>query len=158
MISIREGGDRKLKNKHSDRDVPIHSKLLELRLVEYVKFKKPEAQERVFPKLCKGRYGSQAAASQWFHEYCERCGVGVLDQDREIKGFHSFRYTVATVLANSKAENLYERVINQILGHENGKSEAMKTYTHAINIRTIQSAIEEIKYHIDFSHLKKSPE
>jgi hypothetical protein len=46
-------------------------------------------------------------------------------------------------------------VINQILGHEKGKSETMTTYTHAINIRTLQSAIEEIKYHIDFSHLSR---
>lgn len=154
VISIREGGDRKLKNKQSERDVPIHSKLLDLGFVEYVKSQKAQEQERVFPKLRKGRDGFQAAASKWFHEYCERCGVGVLDQDREIKGFHSFRHTVATVLANSKAENMYERVINQILGHEKGKSETMTTYTHAINIRTLQSAIEEIKYHIDFSHLK----
>lgn len=79
----------------------------------------------------------------------------MVDQNREIKGFHSFRHTVATVLANSKAENIYERVINQILGHEKGKSETMTTYTHAINIRTLQGAIEEIRYRIDFSHLKK---
>ena len=141
MISISEGGDRKLKNKQSERDVPIHSKLLELGFVEYVKSQKAQEQERVFPKLRKGRDGFQAAASKWFHEYCERCGVGVVDQDREIKGFHSLRHTVATVLANSKAENMYERVINQILGHEKDKSETMTTYTHAINIRTLQGAI-----------------
>jgi hypothetical protein len=50
---------------------------------------------------------------------------------------------------------MYERVINQILGHEKGKSETMTTYTHAINIRTLQSAIEEIKYHLDFSQVVK---
>ena len=154
VISIRDGGDRRVKNETSIRDVPIHSKLTELGFINFVGRQKRAGQERLFPELKSHRDGYGGSASKWFCDYQERCGVKVLDEVRELKSFHSFRHTVSTILANSTAPGLYERVINQILGHEKGQSESMKTYTHSI--RAIKDAVEEIKYHIDFSNLLRA--
>lgn len=154
VISIRDGADRKVKNDQSIRDVPIHSKLQDLGFLKYVFSLKQKGEERIFPQLKPHRDGYGGTASKWFCEYQERCGVVPLDPKRELKGFHSFRHTVSTVLANSTAPGLYERVINQLLGHEKGSSESMQTYTHTISVKALKDAVEHIKYHVDFSHLQ----
>ena len=153
VISIRDGGDRRVKNETSIRDVPIHSKLIELGFLNFVSAKKKAGEERLFSELRNHRDGYGGSASKWFCDYQDRCGVKVLDEVKELKSFHSFRHTVSTMLANSTAPGLYERVINQVLGHEKGQSESMKTYTHSISVRALKDAVEEIKFHLDFSHL-----
>ena len=153
VISIRDGDDRRVKNDTSIRDVPIHSKLIELGFLNFVSAQKKAGEVRLFSELRSHRDGYGGSASKWFCDYQDRCGVKVLDEARELKSFHSFRHTVSTMLANSTAPGLYERVINQILGHEKGQSESMKTYTHSISVRALKDAVEEIKYHLDFSHL-----
>lgn len=154
VISIRDGGERRVKNETSIRDVPIHSKLIELGFLTFVSTKKKAGEERLFSELRKHRDGYGGSASKWFCEYQDRCGVKIQDEIKELKSFHSFRHTVSTMLANSTAPGLYERVINQILGHEKGRSESMKTYTHGISVRALKDAVEEIKYHLDFAHLQ----
>lgn len=154
VIYIRDGENRRVKNVSSIRYVPIHSKLVELGFVEFWKSQKRAGHKRLFPELKEHRDGYGGSASKWFSNYLKRCGVKCSDPEKELKTFHSFRHTVTTNLANSTADGIYERVINAILGHEKGKSESMKTYTHNISPKALQAAIEEIKYRIDFSHLK----
>lgn len=38
------------------------------------------------------------------------------------------------------------------LRNEKGSSESMNTYTHTISIKALKQAVDNIKYHIDFSH------
>ncbi len=153
VILIRDGDDKRVKNRTSIRDVPIHSKLIELGFLNFVTEQKSREEERLFTHLKKHRDGYGGSASKWFCEYQERCGVRPLDPKRELKGFHSFRHTVSTVLAAKTAPLLHERVINQLLGHEKGQSETMKTYAHTISIKSLHEAVEHLKYHLDFSHL-----
>ena len=153
VISIRDGEDQQVKNETSIRDIPIHSKLIELGFLNFVTSQRKNGEHRLFSTLSRKRDGFGTNASKWFCDYQERCGVSPLDPKRELKGFHSFRHTVSTRLANSTAPGMHERVINQLLGHEKGTSESMQTYTHAINIKALKAAVEQIQYHIDLSHL-----
>src|SRR5262249_94101 len=150
---IREGDDRRVKNRTSIRDIPIHSKLIELGFMNFVAEQKEKGEIRLFSKLKKHRDGYGGPVSKWFSEYHEPSGVVLSNPKHELMGFHSFRHTVTTVLAAKTDPLLHERVINQLLGHEKGQSESMKTYTHTIDIKTLKEAVEHIKYHLDFSHL-----
>ena len=153
VILIRDGDDKRVKNRTSIRDVPIHSKLIELGFLNFVAGQKKKGETRLFPQLKRHRDGYGGSASKWFCDYQVRCGVEPRDPRRELKGFHSFRHTVSTVLAAKTDPLLHERVINQLLGHEKGQSETMRTYAHTISIKSLHQAVEHITYHLDFSHL-----
>lgn len=154
VIQIKDDhGNKRVKNRTSVRDIPIHSKLIEFGFLKFVKHQKKKGEERLFSELKAHRDGYGGSASKWFCDYQKRCGVKIEDPKRELKSFHSYRHTVATVLAAKTNPLLHERVINQLLGHEKGKSESMRTYAHTIHVKTLGEAVEHIKYHIDFKHL-----
>lgn len=142
-----------MKNRTSIRDVPIHSKFIELGFQNFVANQRKQGETRLFPQLKKHRNGHGGSASKWFCDYQERCGVGPRDPRRELKGLHSFTHTVSTVLAAKTDTLLHERVSNQLLGREKGQSETMKTYAHTISIKSLHQGVEHITYHLDFSHL-----
>ena len=150
VFSVRENETRKLKNKTSIRDVPIHSKLIELGFIEFVKMQKKYGFDRVFSELQSHRDGYSNTVSKWFSGFQKRCDLAPLTNSYEVRSFHSFRHTVSTALASS---DLQERVINKLLGHSYGDSETMKTYTHAINIKRLKEAVDKIEYRVSFRHL-----
>lgn len=92
------------------RKIPIHPKLVELGLLDYVEGLKANDKIRLFEELApvKGEYG--AAASKWFARYRKRCGI-----DESGKVFHSFRHTLANELKQKKVPL---EVAQAILGHE----------------------------------------
>lgn len=150
VFSVRENGYRKLKNKTSIRDVPIHDQLIELGFVDFLKSQKRLGYERVFSDLKSHRDGYSSSISKWFSAFCKRCQLAPLTNSYEVRSFHSFRHTVSTTLASS---DLPERVLNKLLGHSYGDSETMKTYTHAISIKMLKSAVDKIQYRVSFKHL-----
>ncbi|HMO01470.1 MAG TPA: tyrosine-type recombinase/integrase [Oligoflexia bacterium] len=155
VIKIRDGGDRQVKNDQSIRDVPVHQTLIDLGFINFVNRQKQKREERLFPQLKKGKVnGYGGSASKWFCDFQRRCGIQPMDLKREIKGFHSFRHTVATNLSNRTDANLHERVINELLGHEKGRSETMQTYAHKINGKNLHEAVNQIKYMVNLDHLK----
>lgn len=157
VISIRDGEGRMIKNRSSKREIPIHSKLIELGFVRFAMNQLNLGHKLIFSDLKPHRDGYGGSVSKWFCEYQERCGVKPYDPSKQLKGFHSYRHTVATTLACSRAPNLHERVINQILGHEKGKSTSMREYAHTIDIATMKEAVEQIVYKkVGISHLLKS--
>jgi integrase len=155
VIKIRDGGDRQVKNDTSIREVPVHQTLIDLGFINFVNRQRQNREDRLFPQLKKGKVnGFGGSASKWFCDFQERCDVRPIDPKREVKGFHSFRHTVATNLSNKTDEVLHERVINQLLGHTKGSSETMKTYAHKIDVPTLKEAVDKITYMVNFDHLK----
>jgi integrase len=101
--------DKKLKNKASVRNIPIHPTLIELGLLNRVNELRRHGEKRLFPELKKTRDNYGALPSKWFGRFCTRCGI----EDRR-KTFHSFRHTVANNLKQNGA-SVEQR--NALLGH-----------------------------------------
>jgi len=131
------GGAGRIKNAASDRAVPVHSKLVKLGLVAFVKQQKGKAQ--LFPELPTGRDGNGQVASKWFKRYRDKIGVSA-----STKTFHSFRHTVATRLSYAKCQD-YE--IGDILGHKQ-QSVTTGTYRKTFPVTELAITIEKLHFEI----------
>lgn len=136
-ISISNTGEnQQLKTTASIRTIPIHSELIRLGFLEYVRSLDGCNTNRLWPKLSKRKNKPGGYFSNWFGEY--RASFGL----KGYPDFHCFRHTVRSQLGEAEVP---EHVIDSILGHEIKGSTGTKVYTHR-TLRTLKSAIELLKY------------
>lgn len=151
-ISILAGEEgKRLKNKASERIIPIHSKLIELGLLDYVASIKTG---RIFPELPEdsarpGNYG--AKPSEKFTDYRRECGVGALS-GRSNKSIHSFRSTFISALR--KAGVPKDRR-TRLAGHEYDDTQD-KTYHGGdvltmFDFKTLKADIERVRFDVEFT-------
>ena len=107
-FNVTGEGGRKLKTESSRRKVPIHSVLLGIGFVEWALSGRLDANLWGF-KLSSGQYGKLYGNT--YSKY-QRAILG----SGQLKCFHSFRHTVATVL---KSQDVPEVKIAELLGHKN---------------------------------------
>lgn len=107
--------DQRLKTLHTERVIPLHSRLLSLGFIEYVEELACQGHKRVFPELVlHKKHGYSASPSKWFGRLREQLG---LKEGVEQKDFHSFRHSIADHL---KQKGVSEALIGGILGHTTG--------------------------------------
>jgi len=104
-------GDKRTKNESSNRIVPVHPKIIEAGLLDYIKTLDPKGQ--LFPSLKANKDGTRTSSfSTWFGEYVrERVGLA------RGKTFHSFRHTYTTA---ARTVGMAEDVRKSITGHAPG--------------------------------------
>lgn len=108
-----DGVETAIKTDASERLVPVHPKLIELGLIEYVQGLKSK-KGRIFPLLPVDVYGNPAAKwGEWFSKYLRTvCGV----TDKRMT-FHSFRHSFKDYARDARIE---EGIQRQLMGHEGG--------------------------------------
>lgn len=113
LIDINENADWKsLKTAAATRKVPLHPKLIETGLLDYVHDLKTgfPKEKRLFPYLIPNKFGNHSSASsKWFFRYLT--AIGITD---ELKVFHSFRSTFNNML---KSAGVNEETRSEIVGH-----------------------------------------
>jgi integrase len=152
----KEGGTKenpkKLKNKSSDRIVPIHPQLIELGFMEFVNQQKKDREAvRLFPELTfnKADYFSRRCG-RWFNAFYLRKKLGITDPS---KTFHSFRHTVGNGL---KQQGIAESFISELLGHSSGDTQSFTRYGKKYRPQLLlEEAVQKIEYKADFNDLKK---
>jgi integrase len=151
VIDVNEQGEgKKLKNKPSRRNVPLHPCLTDdLKFVQYVNSLKSQGEERLFPELPLLRDGYAQTASKWFARYRQACGVA---DPRKV--YHSFRHTFMDVLKqNPSVDNT---MLMEVAGHEVGSitlGRYGKRYAPKV---LLEHVILKLDFGVDLSHLKKS--
>lgn len=149
MFDFNEDDEKQLKSETSTRLVPIHSVLLELGLLDFIKQRR-KSSIRVFPEEERTAEGKFDAYGKRFATYRKK--VGVVAEEGSMLDFHSFRHTVRTKLTEA---SIPETLIDDIIGHASeGRSIGRKTYTHTQLIPQKKEAIETLDYSLDFSNLK----
>lgn len=145
-ISINEDAeDKSLKTDASERDVPIHSKLIELGFLNYVQEMKKQNHERLFPELkYRKSDGYGRHVSGWFTKYRKR--VGITGKD---KVFHSFRHTVSNIF---KQNEIPEVIAAAVIGHDHDTM-TYGNYGDKYSASKLQKIVELIDYKIDFTPL-----
>jgi len=148
VFDINDKGDKKLKNKNSRRQVPIHSTLIKLGFIAYcnqLKLDNHQAPEmepvelKLFPELKAGRDGYGTAMSRWFGRY--RKQVGVTDEG---KVFHSFRHTVINHL---KQKGVTKEIVAAIVGHTD-ESETFGRYGSQYTPQVLKEYVEMLQFDI----------
>ena len=109
----QNAADKTIKTKAGDRTVPIHPKLLEQGLLNYLTQLKANNQQKLFPALKKTlSTGYGTSISNWFARYLKHLGL-----KKKGKNFHSLRHTVINKLLT---QQVYEPFIKELVGHSTG--------------------------------------
>lgn len=115
---------KSIKNPNSKRAIPIHSKLIELGLLDYIKALHTNGHTRLFPELTYDKLkGYGKAAGKWFNEHF--LGIQLKIKRDGMKTYHSFRHTCITSLIDNSTP---ERIISAIAGHERGETMSLTRY------------------------------
>jgi integrase len=143
-----------LKNGSSERDIPLHSLLIEKGFIEFVSLRRKEAssgRELLFPEMKPDtRRAHSHIASRWFcgdpqrAGYLQQCGF----PRRNGLTFHSLRHTFINQLRQAGVE---QPRIQALTGHVNESTTA--DYGDGYNVRLMQETIECLKFSIDLSHI-----
>lgn len=107
-----EEEEKKLKNRNAKRLVPIHDKLIQIGLLDYVTAMKGAGHTRLFPELKEGRRGHGDVASKWFARHRAKCAI---KHEKHVTTFHALRRTFITALINNEVTS---SLIAPIAGHE----------------------------------------
>jgi len=150
MHITAKGGDdknfKRLKNKASERLIPLHDKLIELGFIKYMAKQKKIGAVRLFPELTYSRNsGWGRLPGRWFNDSFLRKKLKITDP---AKSFHSFRHTVADRL---KQLGVAEAFISELLGHSSGDSMTFGRYGKRYQPKILKKeAVEKIKFNLDF--------
>jgi integrase len=140
IIDINDDDDdRKLKPGQSTaRVLPVHSKLIELGLLDYVALVRSKKHRMLFPTLNRhGMNGYSHAVTKWFSDYKKSLGFGAKQT------FHSFRHTVDDTLKQSGTQ---EAMINGVMGHTGKNSISIQRYGKAYRPEALAPIIEIVKF------------
>jgi integrase len=132
--------DKHLKNDHSSRAIPIHSFLIKLGFLDYVK--SIPFGTRLFPDLkYKENFGYHDKISDFFSRYLKR--IGVYQPKKSLK---SFRHTVITALYRTGASTV---IVPEIVGHSPDSSSMSQTrYFKGFMLEPKKEALEKIDWNV----------
>lgn len=134
----RDRPDQFTKNTQSIRKVPIHSKLIELGFLDFVKAVTKSKKDRIFYNLTfqkKNHYAGSTSTA--YGRYLDKIGI----TDRS-KVFHSFRHNIETILAHKKVP---QSMINAMCGWKN-KSIPELNYLDKYPLSLLQKEMESLQY------------
>ena len=136
---------KKIKSFAGHRKIPIHSKLYELGIIDFLK----NIQEGTLWKNLKAdKYGSyNGTYGKQFQKINKRYIVN-FDMESK-KSFHSFRHTFAYKL---KQSNVDTDKISELLGHS--KQSVTAIYTKKFIPKVLKKEIEKLSYKIKLPYLK----
>lgn len=148
------------KTEAGSREVPIHSELLKLGLMDLVEQRRKEGARRLFPTF-RVRPSADKLSAKFVSDFSRhKISLGITP----LVTFHSFRHNVSTALRNTPLDKARECWIDAILGHSpteddagrpRAQSEGVKTYLDRVYIQNLKATVEAISYpSIDMSRLK----
>ena len=130
-FSINRDDGKSTKNINSIRLVPVHSKLIELGLMEFVK-QRASANKSIFKV-------SNKDFSEIFRSQIQR---KLISSDKQ-KTFYSFRHYFIDTLVQQEVE---PNIIAQIVGHEKQYKILLGTYATNINASVLKAKVEMVSY------------
>jgi integrase len=135
---------KRLKTKDSVRDIPVHSKLIELGFSCFVELSKG----RIFPDI-------KPVAGKLAKEPCRRFNDFVLKRTGvkvpNVKTFYSFRHTTLNYL---KQLDITSEKRAQLAGHSTA-SITENTYGNVFNIGLMKELIEKLDFSSELANVKK---
>jgi len=138
IIDIEKG-----KTENAVRKVPVHSKLLELGLVEHRDAMAAAGHKQLFPHLTAGKNGFRKNMCRMFGVHLDSPEVGIVDS---LKVFHSFRHTAVTKLTS---EGVNDGLKKALVGHDlDSRDTAHDGYIHGegLTLPNLRKAIEKLDF------------
>ena len=138
-ISINANAeDKTVKNKTSERVIPIHPVLIDLGFLKYVGYQKKFNKKKLFSELTQTKHNKYSGAIQhWFGRYLDSIHLSEPN-----KVFHSFRHTFETKAIEKKIPAEYQ---NAIAGWTD-KGIGQRLYGRTKDIKVMLEELSKISY------------
>ena len=147
-ISTDDDTTKSLKNKSSERVIPIHRKLIDLGFITFIEKQKANGETRLFPELQRNKRGQIAATfSRKWGKYLSAINI---KQDSSLN-FHSFRHTFTDELRRAGHN---DNEIGILLGHSQHSTTSRYGVEAQGTIEQRVKIIKSIKYE-GFESLEK---
>ena len=147
---------KSVKNKSSDRSVPIHPQLIELGFLQYVMHLKKQGHKLLFPGFPVSVGRAAPKAGEWFGEFLRSLNLRDETPGARLVGMHAFRSTFlhqASELGvvNAEAITGHSRNVSGIEsvqdGHINGEaSTVVRTYRGELSVGKKMGILKQIVY------------
>ncbi|MEY8201228.1 MAG: site-specific integrase [Colwellia sp.] len=150
VIDINEKHyDQSLKRSHHARVIPIHTQLIDMGLIEYVRNLN---HERLFSELKMKREGYCQSFSRWFcNTYLNEKNCNIRKSGSSTPVFHSFRHTFITMLDHAGVQ---PHQIAHIVGHTPSSGETVNRYIKPKDVTNRNKIINNLHYpSIDFGRI-----
>ncbi len=143
-----ENGQKTIKTLQRKRKIPVHQELIRCGLLDYVAGRrKADPKGRLFPEVRLGTMGDPSHAfSKQFGRYLDAIGL----KSRKLT-FHSLRHTFKDALM---AAEVPEATAKALMGHSDASVHAI--YGSGITIGHLNSAIQKVKYPLNFELLRQN--
>jgi integrase len=144
--------DMELKNDNAQREIPVHSALKRIGLINWVDRRRGNPDLPLFPEVSKDKYGTESSIfSKRFRSDLKHFDLG---SRRAKLTFHSFRHTFKRGLdragiASDEAEEL--------CGWSRGKKTS-KRYGSGLETDRLFRAVEAVRFGIDLAYLDRHAE
>jgi len=140
-FDLNDDGDTKdLKTDASRRLVPIHSRLIELGLLDYVRQLRESGVQKLFQgfQYCP-KNGWGRSLGRWFNDqFLVKLGL----KQRGVS-FHVFRHTVVSTLMQAEVET---HLVQAIVGHERQGVTHKHYFEVGYKITQLRDALEKLQY------------
>lgn len=135
-----EGEDKHLKTENARRLVPIHSRLIELGLLDHVEERKARGDKKLFPDF---RYdpknGWGRHLGRWFNDTL----LPKLELKQKELVFHSLRHTVVTRLMQA---GVPEPVVKALVGHAQQGVTQQHYFNEGYTLKQLDEALQKLDY------------
>ena len=140
----RGNTDKALKTVNALRQVPIHSRLITLGLLDYAEALREAGHQRLFPELhFDARKGYGKAAGSWFNE--RFLGKRLKIERNGRKTFHSFRHNFATALGDAEVATTTK---SDLMGHSRSSALSESRYDKGRKLEVLKEAVEMLRYEL----------
>ena len=137
-INDDEKLEQSLKNEGSRRRVPIHSSLVRLGFLDYVKKVREGKHVRLFPTLTRGANGWSDPVGKAFGRLMTK--VGLTDPALCL---HSLRHGTLTKLHSSGCP---ANIAQMIAGHSDGNVHGRYVHRELIDLKVLREGLEKLRY------------
>jgi integrase len=144
---------KNLKTEDSERVVPIHSQLLEVGFVDYIKRKQKKLKatdtDFIFPRCITSGNVYYEKYPRIFFNFLKDIGIKA-DKGRDGYDFHSFRKNISTAMQDAKIVNSY---INDVVGWKGNGTMEQHYSNHTLP--QIKTELEKFGYDFLAPHFAK---
>jgi integrase len=126
----------KVKTVNGVRQIPVHSELIRLGLLDYARDLRAAGETKLFPSLHRdGTKSPTYICVQAFRAFLNSVGV-----TQPLATFHSYRHNVSSALENAEVSNVR---IHRLIGHADGSIDAR--YRH-MSLEAMSRDLERVQY------------
>ena len=137
--------EKSIKN-HKERRVPVHSQLIALGLIDYIKAIKKRGASRLFPDWKPVQGKSSSKADDWFLDHIRAIKLRDETPFKRLVGFHAFRHTFINHAYENDIEHYYV-----LTGHDdNSTSKVLQGYRGNKGLPKLQAMMDKFNFDIDF--------